>query len=348
MKDVEKVKVAVTLTARRKTKKHIKKWLNYIKSVLRNSRLNNVPIIWLLFREISCIAGILFLRESLKNQCPGDVSIEKCVVCVPQNPKNRLWLQNNVGCKPEKYWCAIQHAFRGAGDTWREACAFSFKACKCGQSNIEVKYVLHTPIDLDYGNPRSPEDVQNHIGKILELISPSQSCKLPDLVIGDYKTPNVIKKEIEKAVIEQLKHYIPNHIAIREQIERPRSEFFLISKDLFFLPEVQNVWTNYPRDPMPMILDVADRKGYLVQKVDLGMFDPIDSEYTAKNINDQIFRTAFQISMYWAQDKGYQANDVLRKIDKCKLLKGMKIAHKKSKQIFEIGFSRIRLQDLEG
>ena len=42
-----------------------------IREWLRDSRFNNVPIIWLLLREINCMAGILFLRKSLKSHLSG-------------------------------------------------------------------------------------------------------------------------------------------------------------------------------------------------------------------------------------------------------------------------------------
>ena len=50
-------------------KSELKRSLQFIKQTLgieiRNSRLNNVPIIWLILREINSMAGILFLREFL-------------------------------------------------------------------------------------------------------------------------------------------------------------------------------------------------------------------------------------------------------------------------------------------
>ena len=256
--------------------------------------------------------------------------------------KIREWLNKNVGCTSKQYWCEIQHQFKGAGDTWREACAFSFEACDCGQTNIEVDYVLHTPIDVDYGNPQSTNDVQNNIWKILEAVKRDEkSDKYPDLVIGDYQTPDNangrIKRKIEEAVIEQLKHYITDpteHIAIRKGITRPRSEFFLISKDLF--KHVKNIWKQYPCDPMPIILDVADRDGYVIKvikKVDLGTFYQKGSKYTTKNISDQISRTAYQISQYWLSSNGQDQNPNLTPADEDRVLKGMGIAYKHLREI---------------
>ena len=330
-----KIKVAVTTTTSPSHMPILPNWLNWIENVL-------------------------------KTQCPDNISIEKSVVCASFTPNSivrkadKVWLQppkvflhHYVGCSREKYWCKEESDVRGAGEIWRQACVFCFEPCECGQPNIKVDYVLHTPRDVDYNNPQPSDGIRNHIHKIFNCFKTNKESDYPDLVIGDYNTfndPNGrIKNCIEEAVIEQLKHYFttPNHIAIRKSITRPRSEFFLISEKLF--NHVKTLWKEYPRDPMPIIMDFADRNGYKVEKKDLGTFNQTGSGYNAKNINDQILRTAFQIGLYWLREiKGYEPNDTLKITDKDKVLEGMKIAHDQLEPIFEIGFnSKTKLSEIE-
>ena len=50
--------------------KELRKFESEIKSNLRDLQLNTIPMIWLLLREICSMAGILFLRQSLKGDRP--------------------------------------------------------------------------------------------------------------------------------------------------------------------------------------------------------------------------------------------------------------------------------------
>lgn len=147
----EKVKVAVTITAgSRRMKKPVPRWLEWIET-------------------------------ELQGQCPDNINIKKCVVCAPHalTDDQENWLNNNenVGCSSKRYWCKIKHSFRGAGDTWREACQFSFEACQCGQPNIDVDYVLHTPIDIDYctpyqiGSRYTPDKIRKQVFRTADQIS---------------------------------------------------------------------------------------------------------------------------------------------------------------------------------
>lgn len=300
-----KIKVAVTTTISPVSKPIVPNWLNWVDTVL-------------------------------KTQCPNNISIEKSVVCASSN-FNDNWLIQNIGCSNKKYWCKKKPGLRGAGEIWRQACVFCFEPCECGQPNIKVDYVLHTPRDVDYDNPQSSDDIQNHIHEIFDDFKTDKESDYPDLVIGDYETPDtidgLIKRKIEEAVIEQLKYYdLYTKLDNNDPLKRPRSEFFLISEKLF--NDVEELWKEYPKDPMPIVLDYAIRNGYKVEKKYIGIFHQT-GKYNIKVISNQIFRTAAQISLYGLKQK-YEPHKSLKEEDENKLLEGMEKADKKWKEILSI------------
>ncbi|MGK7925188.1 MAG: hypothetical protein AB4290_08065 [Spirulina sp.] len=279
-----KVNIAIAITPRSNEESiaKLQDWLNYIRNGLELNILQH-------FGE--------------------NITIVKCVVCIPKRPKisAKTRLDDIIGRTPQQYWCVMEPGFIGSGDTMRGACFFAFQGCQ-SLENIPVDYVLHLPIDVDFGNPH-PNDIQNKLWKLLEPVnSASRADDLPDLVIGDYNPmlwhndnqtseSYLVKVLIEEHVKEQLHHYFPDKVVDRLSIKRLRSEFFLINKKLF--GKVKATWKRFPFDPMPIVLHFADSKGFKIKKVNLGNF--YEQESGEKNIRDQILRTASQISNYWLQ-----------------------------------------------
>jgi hypothetical protein len=64
----------------------------------------------------------------------------------------------------------------GAGDIFRAACYFGFAR------DPETMHVLHTPIDVDYGNPHDA-DVQQNLSSLIQALNHTE--RPPDLIIGD-------------------------------------------------------------------------------------------------------------------------------------------------------------------
>lgn len=201
----------------------------------------------------------------------------------------------------EKCWNAMVPGFIGAGDTFRGACFFAFA------DDDSVEYALHVPIDVDFGQPRD-NDVQNNVKELVGPILEASDKKHPDLIIGDYypmiydrdngtSIQSPFKAQLEEHVREQLDYYFPDNIVKRLGIMRPRSEFFMISRKLF--EQVTDERRFWPWDPMPEILIYAQKKGLMVEKIDIGNFYEMTPKFASVSIRDQVWRTAFQISSEW-------------------------------------------------
>jgi hypothetical protein len=235
----------------------------------------------------------------------------------------------------DKYWARMEPGAIGAGDTFRGACFFAFA------DDVKTHYALHVPIDVDFCKPHEDDDVQDNIKTLLDPVVNLHDGRRPDLVIGDYipmiwdeatetAKQNLFKALIEEHVKEQLRHYFAGNIVDRLGIARPRSEFFLIGRELFERVSAERRF--WPWDPIPQILICADRKGFCVKRVYLGKFytSPISDSTT---IRDQVWRTTFQISsewLRWEHKKELKPNDVraLSHIWQEKVSAGMDLAFK--------------------
>ncbi len=228
--------------------------------------------------------GIREWKEFTKGHFAKEISkgqIAKLVVAMPSRIDDTLKRELNriIDNNPNEYWVEMKPGLLGAGDIFRRACFYTFEGSKSIE-NIPVNYVLHVPIDVNFNNPH-PDDIQNNLRDILDpLLVPSSFNKLPDLVIGDYvptiwdeasKTSyeNYFKTAIEDHVIEQLNHYFRNNVIERLDIKRPRSEFFVIGKELYNVVIEQHRFSRY--DPIPQILIFADRNGFGIEKVEKGV-----------------------------------------------------------------------------
>jgi hypothetical protein len=241
------------------------------------------------------------------------------------------------------FWAEMEPGLLGTGDTYRAACFFGFKGCQSGD-NIFADYVLHMPIDVDFGNLHHG-DVQENLNKMLDPIYKNKHQDLPHLVVGDYKPmiweqgdakTNPIKAEIEKHVLIQLHHFFPGNPAEKFKINRPRSEFFVISRQLFEKTTHNGRFSH--QDPIPQLMVYAERNHYSIQKVDLGKFYETQPKFSAISVREQVFRTAHQISMEWLQweHSSSMSKDTLKLASKRwqnKIDRGMKLAFKAFEQI---------------
>lgn len=232
----------------------------------------------------------------------------KRVVAMPMRPSREIAanLDAILAGTDAEFWASMEPGLTGAGDTFRGACFFAFKGRPSG-SNIPVDYLLHMPIDVDYGNPHL-KDVQENLVHMFTPLNTSHDEPLPDLVIGDYEPMiwnpetgdwerNPVKNGIEKHVRQQLNYYFPDNVVEKLSIQRPRSEFFMISKDLFNAVVAERRFA--PWDPLPQILIFAEKKRIKVACVKLGNFYETRPAYKSASIRDQVFRTAIQISTEW-------------------------------------------------
>jgi hypothetical protein len=274
---VSNVKIAIATTPRANRSEGVKQWKDYVREH--------------------------FSAEIAEGQ------IAKLVVAMPTRTQSDVGkeLGSIIDGTPEEFWAEMEPGLIGAGDTYRGACFFAFGGRESA-SNIPVDYVLHIPIDVDFGNPH-PDDVQYSLRKLLDPVnSASSEHELPALVIGDYipmiwddthttSKQSPFKVFIEEHVKEQLRHYFPNNIVDRLGINRPRTEFFLISKKLFEVVDGERRFSPY--DPMPQVLIFADRKNFWIEKVDLGKFYETSPKFSSVSIREQVFRTTAQISTEW-------------------------------------------------
>jgi len=291
------VRIAVATTPRENKSEGIKQWRDYVRDH--------------------------FSTEIAKGQ------IAKLVVAMPTRTKSDVAeeLDSIIEGTPKEFWAEMEPGLIGAGDTYRGACFFAFEGRK-SITNIPVGYALHVPIDVDFGNLH-PDDVQYNLRKLLDPVnSASSEHELPALVIGDYipmiwddthKTSkqSPFKVLIEEHVKEQLRHYFPNNVVERLGINRPRTEFFLISKKLFEAVASERRFSPY--DPIPQVLIFADRRDFRIEKVELGKFYEKPPPSSSVRIREQVFRTAAQISMEWLRWE----HDASLKSHEVRLLSGM-------------------------
>lgn len=309
------VDIAIGITPRENSYERIWAWKQYV--------LSRIPLITANYRII------------------------KRVVAMPTRPSREIEanLDAILAGTDAEFWASMEPGLTGAGDTFRAACFFAFEG-RPGGNNIPVDYVLHVPADVDYGNPRC-NDVQENLPKMFEYFGKKQS---PDLLIGNYTPmiwenetpkPHPIKDGIEKHVREQLKHYFSDDSKIRKTlcINRPRSEFFMIHKDLF--NEVVKERRFSPLDPLPQILIFAEKKGKNIEIVPLGTFyeelPESNPSRALETIQNQVLRTADQISAEWLRwaREGLSDDQVVESVPnwKEKTSKGREDAFKAIKEL---------------
>lgn len=233
------------------------------------------------------VACVLEIAEGIRRQRQQVVCIGIAMPSVCE-PAVREELQRLLAPYQGSLFGEMSPRAQGTGQVFQMAGEVGFR-------NPEVDRVLHLPIDL---NKRSRKLIANLV-KLVDALTQEQP---PGIVVGDYIAAHWIKKAIEEHVKEQLRHYFPENVVQRKKIDRPRTEVFIVSRELFEAICEKGLWAPY--DPIPGVLLFAERKGFGVDKCDLGTFHEADYNPKPESVWWQVIRTAFQIASEYLRYDG--------------------------------------------